>query len=142
MDFWNASILVIISLSGGIAVGTAITSFLVILDIIPRLVQLTKTSGYSLLYEIVIILGMVIFTLSYLLALSIQSEVFIACIFGVIMGFYIGLFVAALAEVLNVIPIIINRFNMKEHVMSIIIALSMGKVFGSLIYWIFPQIYK
>lgn len=141
MYFLKNSILIVISLSGGIAVGTAITSFIVVLEIIPRLVQLTKTPGYSLLYEIVIILGMVIFTFFYLLNLTIQSQDFIVGIFGIFMGFYIGLFAAALTEVLNVIPIMTKRLNMKENIIHIVIALSLGKAFGSLIYWIFPQIY-
>lgn len=142
IEFWDAMILIVISLSGGIAVGTSITSFLVALDIIPRLMQLTKTSDYSLLYEIIVILGMVTFTLTYLLSLSIPGKNITASIFGIFMGFYIGLFAAALAEVLNVIPIMTKRMNMKENVIYIIIALSLGKVVGSLIYWIIPHIYN
>jgi stage V sporulation protein AB len=138
----DAMILIVISLSGGIAVGTSVTSFLVALDIIPRLMQLTKTSGYSLLYEIVVILGMVTFTLSYLLSISIPGKNIIAGIFGIFMGFYIGVFAAALTEVLNVIPIMTKRMNIKDNVIYIIIVLSLGKVVGSLIYWIFPQIYN
>jgi len=109
IKFWEYLFMIIFSFSGGVAVGTAITSFLIVLDIIPRLAQITKSSNLSFQYEIILIMGIVIFTFSYLLPIKFLGGNILAIMFGAFMGIFIGLFAAALAEVLNVIPIMAKR---------------------------------
>lgn len=142
IGFGDATLMIIISLSGGLASGTAIISFLIALDIIPRLVQLTDTPQYSLLYEIILVLGIVIFTLAHFLPTRLSFGNLFAIIVGLYMGIFIGMLAGALEEVLNVIPIMAERLNLEQRVIYIMLALSIGKVFGSLIYWLIPSIYQ
>src|SRR5690554_6050671 len=100
MDLWGGVRLIIISFAGGVGVGTAVTSFIIALDIIPRLVQLTKTHGYSLLYECILILGIEASTVFYLFDIKLPFGNFIAIVTGLLMGIFIGMLAAALTEVL------------------------------------------
>jgi stage V sporulation protein AB len=53
------------------------------------------------------------------------------------MGIFIGMLAAALTEVVNVIPIMAKRLKMQVHLVYLIMAMTMGKVAGSLFEWLF-----
>ena len=55
----------------------------------------------------------------------------------ILMGGFIGLLASALAEVLNVIPVLLGRLDLQNYTKYIFISLASGKVVGSLIDWIF-----
>jgi stage V sporulation protein AB len=46
------------------------------------------------------------------------------------------MFAAALTEVLNVIPILTKRLKLKPHLFSLLMAMVLGKVTGSLVDWL------
>ncbi len=130
-------ILILIALGGGIAVGTALSAFLAILQIIPRLLQLTNTNNYIRLYYWTIIISTTIFNVLYLFDYSISINKYITIIIGLIYGVFIGLLSSALAEVLNVMPILAKKFKIKDNLKYTIYALMFGKVIGSFYYFIF-----
>ena len=140
MDYLNGLIVISISFAGGAGVGIAIVAFVIALDIIPRIIQLTSTYNEALLYEIMTIIGAVTFTILYLLQIKLPFGNILAMIIGLLMGIFLGMLAAALEEVLNVIPIIKERLNITNGMIYVIIALSLGKVFGSLIYWFYPSL--
>ncbi|QEK12457.1 stage V sporulation protein AC [Crassaminicella thermophila] len=124
-------------LAEGFSVGTAMIAFLTILDIVPRLAQLTNTESYIRVYEITIVMTTTILSLVAFLGFNIYvGKIMIICI-GFLMGTFIGLLASALTEVTNVIPVIVNRFQLNDYVKYILIAIAGGKITGSLIYWIF-----
>lgn len=122
--------------SEGFSVGTAMIAFLTILDIVPRLAQLTNTESHISVYEITIVMTTTILSLVAFLGIHIHvGKLMIICI-GLLMGTFVGLLASALTEVTNVIPVIVNRFQLHNYVKYILIALAGGKIVGSLIYWI------
>jgi len=51
------------------------------------------------------------------------------------MGIFVGLLASALAEVLNVLPVIVRRFRIDGYLGFMIYSLIFGKILGSLLNW-------
>ena len=128
---------IIIGLAGGLAVGSGFVAFLTALGIVPRLTQLSKTNKYIRIYEWGVIFGaltgswfslhMPIFHFSELILIPI----------GLAAGTFIGALAAALAEVLNVFPILAKRLGVDEKIIFLLMSIVLGKICGSLFHWIY-----
>ncbi|MFA5524615.1 MAG: stage V sporulation protein AB [Tissierellales bacterium] len=125
-----------LSLSGGIFVGSAVAAFITLLDIVPRLAQVTNTSDKIGIYEISLIVSAVFFSLLTLTGLSIgiKSNILLILI-GFTFGSFVGLLASALAEVLNVMPILFRRAKIEKYVLVVLIAIALGKMVGSFFSW-------
>lgn len=126
-----------IALGGGIVAGGALAAFITLIKLVPRLVQITETEEYIKLYENTFAAGSIIFTILYFVDSHLGLPNIVAIMVGIIMGSFIGLFSSALAEVLNVIPVLSKKFKIKNELRYIIYALLFGKVFGSIYFWIY-----
>jgi len=51
---------------------------------------------------------------------------------------FVGCLAAALAEVLNVLPVMARRVGLANDIRLLVLAMVVGKVIGSLVYWIVP----
>ncbi|MCT4593315.1 MAG: stage V sporulation protein AB [Anaeromicrobium sp.] len=127
----------IIGFSEGIVVGTALIAFITILDIVPRLAQLTKTEKYIRVYEYAMIISGVSMVLIDVLDVNFNISSIGLGIIGLLMGLYVGLFASALTEITNVIPIIVKAFNLHGYEKYVFYALIFGKVVGSFLYWLY-----
>ena len=124
-----------VGFSEGVVVGGALVAFITLLDIVPRLAQLSSSEELINLYEKVIIISATGISLFGFIDRSISITGFLVVLIGFIMGVFVGLLAAALAEVTNVIPVMVNRFHIQQYVKYIFFSLVSGKVVGSLIYW-------
>jgi len=129
--------MIIIGLSGGIAVGSGMVAFLVVLDIIPRLTQLTRSVAYLQRYEEAVIVGSIFFTITDFQDMKFMLPSIVTCIFGLFAGCFVGLLAAALTEVVNVLPILAKRIGMESYMVWLLMAMVIGKVAGSLFEWLF-----
>ncbi len=132
----KAALMVLLGLSGGITVGSAAAAFLTLLKLVPRITQVTETNEYIKLFEYVMIIGATIFSFIYFSQFSFKVSKYICIPIGLVMGTFLGLFTSALAEVLNVIPVFAKKFKAKNELKYIIAALILGKLAGSLYYWL------
>lgn len=128
--------MIIIGISGGIAVGTGFAAFLTFVDIVPRLAQITGSEKSILLYQKILIISIVLVTMATFFKWSIGIHRYILLPIGFMMGTYIGLLAAALTEVINVIPVFVRRLKVEKYINYILYSLAFGKVIGSLIQWI------
>ncbi|WP_377892137.1 stage V sporulation protein AB [Alkalihalobacillus sp. R86527] len=133
----NAQIILvmIIGFAEGIAVGAGFVAFLSVLGIIPRLTQITKTRHLIRFYEWAIIVGAVVASW-----LSLRNPVLglpriLMVPIGLGAGVFIGMLAAALTEVLNVLPILTKRIGFIDKILLLLMAIVLGKVFGSLFHW-------
>ena len=126
----------VVGLSNGIMVGAGLVALLSVLQIIPRFAQITKTYNYIRLYEDVIVVGAVVASIISLAGVGINLGRFVVIIMGFSMGVFIGLLASALAEVLNVMPVIIRRFRLHGYTIFIVYSLIFGKVIGSFLNWL------
>lgn len=134
-------LLMLIGLAEGIVVGTAIVAFLTILDIVPRLAQFTETYDKCSYYEFSIILGAVSGAIVVFLNWQLNLPVILVIMTGFFMGVFTGLLAAALTEVLNVLPVLSKRLGLQQEIYLMLMSLILGKVAGSLIYWLVPQLW-
>ena len=123
----------LLGFSNGIFVGGGIVALLTLLDIVPRLAQLTDTYDRIKVYEKIVIIGAVFAAFTSLSGVSINLGKFTVVVVGFFVGVFIGLLASALAEVLNVIPVLIRRFRLEGYASYIIYSLIAGKVLGALL---------
>lgn len=129
-------VLIAIGTSVGVIVGNAVAAFITLLQIIPRLIQNSDTLLYIKWYERTLVLGMTLFSIAYFIDFSFKLNIYITIIMGLFFGAFIGIFSSALAEVLNVIPVLTKKLELKEYVFYLLIAIGLGKVTGSLVNWL------
>lgn len=130
-------LLVVIGLSGGLAVGSGFVAFLTVLGIIPRLTQLSKTHGFIRWYEWSVVLGAVGGTWASLRPIHLSLPVALLIPIGLAAGIFVGMLAAALTEVLNVLPILSKRIGINEQIIALLMAIVLGKICGSLFHWSF-----
>jgi stage V sporulation protein AB len=136
MSLLHDALVCMIGLAGGVAVGTGFVAFIAVLDIIPRLVHLTRTKGWIHHYEMAVLLGVLFFTWIDFRGWVFHLPIWWMGGMGLLMGIFVGMLAAALTEVINVIPILAKRLNMDVHLVHLLMAMALGKVAGSLIQWL------
>lgn len=129
-------LMILLALSVGIIEGAGVASFITLLDIIPRLAQITKSKKYVSLYEkiIGISIGFVVFARAIYLDFGLSKYFMIPISF--IFGAFIGLLASALAETLDVMPVMERKIKLKKYLYVTLFALAFGKVTGSIVYWL------
>jgi len=129
-------IITFLGFSNGLIVGSGIVALITLLDIVPRLAQLTKTYHYIHWYEMVIVVGATFAAITSLTGVAIPMGKLVTIIVGFFVGAFVGMLASALAEVMNVMPIIVRRFRLEGYVIYILYSLVFGKMVGSLLQWI------
>lgn len=128
---------IFIGIASGLTVGAGFVAFLSVLGIIPRLMQLSKTMKMIHWYEWAVVLG----ALSGVAA-SLRNPILgIADYFlipmGLAGGVFYGMLAAGLTEVLNVLPILAKRIGIDGKLLSLLMAIVFGKIFGSVFQWVY-----
>lgn len=121
---------------GGITVGSAAAAFIAILEIVPRLVQISSTNDQIKTYQYVVVTGFVLFTVIYFSDFHLNLSKYMTMPIGFIYGVFTGMLSSALAEVLNVIPVLAKKFKLKNRISYIVYTLLAGKVAGAFYYWL------
>jgi stage V sporulation protein AB len=127
---------IVIGLSGGLAVGGGFVALLVVLDIIPRLVQLTKTYRAIHQYEGAVVIGVMVWSAADFFDWKFKLSPLSSVLFGLLAGCFVGMLAAALTEVINVLPIMAKRLGMDGYMIWLLTAMVLGKVMGSLFEWL------
>lgn len=128
---------IFVGFSGGIVVGGGFVAFITVLRIIPRLIQLSGTEKWIKVYIAMIISGLVFGTYLSFFDIVWNLPLYILVIWGLFHGIFIGMLAAALAEILNVIPILLKRVKIERFLLWLLMAVMFGKVVGSLFQWVF-----
>ncbi|MBQ8662668.1 MAG: stage V sporulation protein AB [Eubacterium sp.] len=120
----------------GIATAAGVVALVSSLGITPRMVGKSTTAKHILLYEDFIMAGAVIGTI---FAVFNFGMFFLGTWFlilgGIFAGIFVGCLAAALAEVLQVWPILFRRTHLKYGLGLSMLCFSIGKAFGGLYYF-------
>lgn len=134
----------------GLMVAGGVFTVLFVVGMIPRFAAKTETARYEVLYEEFIIAGSIagcilsVFQFPYQLGeltkqlpQSIyQIVIFIVLIvIGVFSGMFVGCLALALAEMIDSIPIFARRIGFRHGLGVSVIAVALGKLCGSLLYF-------
>jgi stage V sporulation protein AB len=139
-EWFSGTLLAVVGMAGGFSVGSAFVALLIVLDLIPRLVQLTRAHRRSGLFESAILFGALYWICADQFHWILGWPAGLLLIPAVFQGVFVGMFAAALTEVLNVLPILSKRFRLKPYLFSLLMAMVLGKVTGSLIDWLWFQL--
>ncbi|WLR56476.1 stage V sporulation protein AB [Mesobacillus subterraneus] len=129
--------IMLVGLASGLAVGSGFVAFLSVLGVIPRLTQLTKTMKLISWYEWSVVLGALLGTVGSLRDPLLSFSPLVMIPLGLAGGIFVGMLAAALTEVLNVLPILAKRVRVDDKLETLLMAIVLGKVFGSLFHWIY-----
>lgn len=121
--------------AGGI-IAAGVFAFIVMIGIFPRLIGKTKTHRHIILYETVIILGGTLGNVFdiYEIPINFGGQALLG-ICGLAVGIFVGVLVMSLAETLKALPVITRRLKLGVGLQYIILAIGIGKMAGSLIYF-------
>jgi len=125
-----------LGLASGLAVGSGLVAFLVVLDVIPRLAQITGSTSRGADLELAVVFGAVFWTCADFFGLSVGGPSWSLIGVGLLIGGFVGTVAAALTEVLNVFPILARRLRMETKLRWLLAAMVLGKVLGSLFEWL------
>lgn len=103
------------------------------IGVVPRMAGKTATAAHISLYENMLVAGAVlgnIFSAFYLMDFPVGAWILVAA--GIGAGCFIGCLATALAEVLQVFPILFRRAGLKEGLNIGMIFFAVGKVAGAL----------
>lgn len=120
----------------GMAVAGGTFALIVGISVVPRVVFMSKTAKEVIFYENAIMLGGIlgnIITVFTDIQIPFGSPVLI--LFGLGCGIQVGCLVMALAEIMNVFPIMFRRISLKMGMSYVITAMAAGKVIGGLWYF-------
>lgn len=130
------TILAVFGLCAGGMIAAGIFAFLAIIGVFPRVIGKTRTNAHIMLYETVIILGGSLGNALDLFEFPIPfaGRWFLA-VFGGAVGIFVGCLVMSLAETLKTLPVISRRIHLSVGLQYVILAIGMGKMLGSLLYF-------
>lgn len=140
---WKIILLWIIGISSGIMVSAGVFTVLFVVGLVPRFAGRTDTARCELFYEECLIFGALLADVLSVFPIkgSIGSSpnillTILLVVIGIFAGIFVGCLSIALAEVLDGIPIFARRVKLKMGVSIAVFAVALGKVAGSLVYFI------
>lgn len=152
-DWLKLILLGVIGGSFGLLAAAGVFTVFVAVGMIPRFAGKTHTAKYIRLYEDMVIAGTIIGGTGSVFIRYFQLGTFLAdmgCpqelmeaggniftgVFGLFAGIFIGCLAITIAEMLDSIPIFMRRIRLKYGLKQFIYAMAVGKLVGSLLYFI------
>lgn len=128
----------ILGFGAGLVVSGGVVAFISIIGVIPLMAYRTKTAHAMMWYENAIIIGSILGSIFSMWSIRLPNIPILTVILLFAFGMFIGALIIALAEVLDVLPILNRRIKIRKGITLIVFALALGKLVGSLYYWIYP----
>ncbi len=131
----SKALLIVIGFSTGMAISAGVFAFIAAIGIVPRMVQRSNTHKYIRLYEDMILLGGLFGTTAMFIDYQLPRIPILAGAYALAIGVFVGVLAVALAEVLNVMPILLRRGRITKGLPWLLLCFALGKVLGSLLYF-------
>lgn len=152
-DWFELILLGVMGGSFGLLAAAGVFTVFVAVGMIPRFAGKTHTAKYIRLYEDMVISGTIIGGTSSVFIRYLRLGTFLTdmgCpqefvemsgniftgVFGLFAGIFIGCLAITIAEMLDSIPIFMRRIRLKYGLKQFIYAMAVGKLVGSLLYFI------
>lgn len=125
--------LAIAAFAGGAIIAGGYFAFISLIGVYPKLLEKVKGNRHFILVECLLTYGATLANIIYIFHIRLpitQIGLAFITLFG---GIFVGCLVGALAEVLDVFPIISRRFDLRRYLPYVIYAVAAGKLIGSII---------
>lgn len=120
-----------VGISFGAAVAAGLFAFITTVGVVTRLAAGTKTAKYVMLYETIAIIGVTAANSVDLFQVGFPAGTVFRSVCGLFFGVFVGCLAAALAEVVNVFPVMTRRIKLKVGMAYLVLAFALGKGFGA-----------
>ena len=125
----------LIGFGGGVVAASGAAALVIGLGIIPRYAGISRTPGRILWYEDCAMLGILLGNLTVLWQGEIPLGNVGLAVFGIFAGIFLGSWIIALGEVVDVFAILARRLKLHHTFPWVIVPLVAGKFLGSLLYF-------
>lgn len=141
MEIIKYILIIAIGFGSGLVIAGAVFAFIAVIGVVPRLADKTGTKAYIKLYEEAIIAGGIVG--SALLSLDVYLPIGrpAVALYSVMVGIFYGCLAVSLAEVLNVLPVLVRRTRVRQGIKWFVTAIALGKLLGSVLYYFVPGFY-
>ncbi len=141
MEIIKYILITAIGFGSGLVIAGAVFAFIAVIGVVPRLADKTGTKAYIKLYEEAIIAGGIVG--SALLNLDVYLPIGrpAVALYSVMVGIFYGCLAVSLAEVLNVLPVLVRRTRVRQGIKWFVTAIALGKLLGSVLYYFVPGFY-
>jgi len=129
---------ILIGLAGGLAIGASITAFFVVLGVTANIIKWSKKEDYLIFFQISLVVGALLSCLVYFFDFTVKHFEFLTIPLGLLIGIFVGTIISALTETLDIITVAVNKLRIKKWVYLIVIVILLGKIIGSLIFFLIP----
>lgn len=132
---WTQLGLIVMGLCFGGAIASGVVAFIISLGIVPRYAGITRTAGKIVLYENCSILGALVGSVVALFDIPLPVGTAGLLVYGSFAGIFLGSWIVALGEVVNLYSIMARRIGLIRGMPLVILAMAVGKVLGSLLFF-------
>ena len=127
-------LLAFIGLSSGIITAAALYAIVATIGVLSRLSQMTRTARFMRWYGSCFMAGCILGNVTYIFEIPLKAvSAFGIGVTGLFMGIYLGCFIGALSEVLQIFPIVFRRLHVKVGTKPFLIGMAGGKIVGALL---------
>lgn len=125
-------LLTLIGFSAGFIVSGGVVALMIGLGVIVRFIGITHTASKVMYYEDAIFFGAAAGTILTVFEISWKLSELLLIPAGLFVGIFVGGWILALAEVINVFPVYCRRLGIVKGISWIVICIAAGKVCGAL----------
>lgn len=129
------ALLGVVGLCMGMTIASGVVAFIISLGIVPRFAGITRSATRVRLYEDCSMVGAVLGNLLFLYQEALPLGNAGLAVYGGFSGIFLGSWVVALGEVVNIYAILVRRIGLVKGIGLVILSMALGKVVGSL--WFF-----
>lgn len=129
------ALLGVVGLCMGMTIASGVVAFIISLGIVPRFAGITRSTTRVRLYEDCSMVGAVLGNLLFLYQEALPLGNAGLAVYGSFSGIFLGSWVVALGEVVNIYAILVRRIGLVKGIGLVILSMALGKVAGSL--WFF-----
>lgn len=129
------ALLGVVGLCMGMTIASGVVAFIISLGIVPRFAGITRSATRLRLYEDCSMVGAVLGNLLFLYQEALPLGNAGLAVYGSFSGIFLGSWVVALGEVVNIYAILVRRIGLVKGIGLVILSMALGKVVGSL--WFF-----
>ena len=134
--FLRGAASVLIGLGSGMVVSGAVFAFIAAIGVVPRMAKRTKTPECVVIYEEAIIWGGIFGATTIVFDWRLSMPAFVIAGLGLASGMFVGVLAMSLAEILDVMPILSKRLGLKGGLFWLVLTIALGKMAGSLLYFV------
>lgn len=128
-------LLAMAGLSLGFFIASGLVALVIGLGIVTRYAGITKTAGSLRFYECCCMAGALFGDLFSLGTFSFSLPSWTAGVFWLFAGIYLGSWIIALGEVVNLFSLLCRRIGLTRGLPFVILCMAAGKIAGSLYYF-------